>query len=108
MIDYDFTTSAYNNIDGTSTLKGFELSYKKEVGEDTLVSCNYTRLSAKNQRGERYAAERKRTSNSSRLLRHQQHSYRNKRESMWEPDTIKRIIKVLRRKIYRSQCGREL
>lgn len=52
MIDYDFTTSAYNNIDGTSTLKGFELSYKKEVGEDTLVSCNYTRLSAKNQRGE--------------------------------------------------------
>jgi len=52
MIDYDFTTSAYNNIDGTSTLKGFELSYKKEVGEDTLVSCNYTRLSAKNQREE--------------------------------------------------------
>lgn len=52
MIDYDFTTSAYNNIDGTSTLKGFELSYKKEVGKDMLVSCNYTRLSAKNQREE--------------------------------------------------------
>lgn len=52
MIDYDFTTSAYNNIDGTSTLKGFELAYKREVNDVTLVSCNYTRLSAKNQNGE--------------------------------------------------------
>jgi vitamin B12 transporter len=52
MIDYDFTTSAYNNIDGTSKIKGVEASCKKEVADDTLLSLSYTRLSAKNQRGE--------------------------------------------------------
>jgi len=52
MIDYDFTLSKYNNIEGTSTLKGFEAGYKNELFADTLVSLGYTRLSAKNQRGE--------------------------------------------------------
>lgn len=52
MIDYDFTTSKYNNINGTSTLKGFEAGYKKEVAEGTVISVNYTRLSAKNQQGQ--------------------------------------------------------
>jgi vitamin B12 transporter len=52
MIDYDFTTSKYNNIDGTSTFKGFEAGYKNEVYEGTLVSLSYTRLSAKNKNGE--------------------------------------------------------
>lgn len=52
MIDYDFTISKYNNINGTSTLKGFEAGYKKEVAEGILLSLNYTRLSAKNQQGQ--------------------------------------------------------
>lgn len=48
MIDYDFATSKYNNIDGTSTLKGIEIGYKNEVFDDMLLSLGYTRLSAKN------------------------------------------------------------
>jgi vitamin B12 transporter len=52
MIDYDFTLSKYDNIEGTSTFKGFEAGYKNELFADTLVSLGYTRLSAKNQRGE--------------------------------------------------------
>jgi len=52
MIDFDFTTYAYNNISGTSTLKGVEVGYKKRVLDNTLLSLSYTRLSAKNQRGE--------------------------------------------------------
>lgn len=52
MIDYDFATLKYNNIAGISTLKGVEALYKKEVMDNTLFSVNYTRLSAKNQRGE--------------------------------------------------------
>jgi vitamin B12 transporter len=52
MIDYDFTTSKYNNIAGISALKGVEAGYKKEILDNTLFSLNYTRLSAKNQRGE--------------------------------------------------------
>lgn len=52
MIDYDFATSKYNNIDGTSTFKGFEIGYKNEVFEGVLVSFGYTHLSAKNKNGE--------------------------------------------------------
>ncbi|KFN40921.1 MAG: hypothetical protein JU82_00660 [Sulfuricurvum sp. MLSB] len=52
MIDYDFATSSYNNIDGTSKIKGVEASCKKEVADNALLSLSYTRLSAKNQRGE--------------------------------------------------------
>lgn len=52
MIDYDFTLSKYNNIEGTSTFKGFEAGYKNELFADTLVSLGYTRLSAKNKNGE--------------------------------------------------------
>ena len=52
MIDYDFTLSKYNNIDGKSTLKGIEASYKKEVYSDILFNLSYTTLSAKNKDGE--------------------------------------------------------
>jgi len=52
MIDYDFTTSKYNNIAGTSILKGIEASYKKEISDNALLSFSYTRLSAKNQQGQ--------------------------------------------------------
>jgi len=42
----------YKNLDGKSTFKGVELEYKKGVFENTLISFNYTRLSAKNKNGE--------------------------------------------------------
>lgn len=47
MIDYDSTISKYNNIDGKTRLKGFEIEYKKEIFNNSILSLNYTRLSAK-------------------------------------------------------------
>lgn len=44
--------SGYNNISGTSTIKGFEASYKKDIMEDLLLGLNYTQLSAKDSDGE--------------------------------------------------------
>ena len=43
--------NGYENIDGTSTIKGFEASYQAEVMEDLLLSVNYTKLSAKDAKG---------------------------------------------------------
>ncbi|MCK9371896.1 MAG: TonB-dependent receptor [Sulfuricurvum sp.] len=51
MIDFDMSTYKYNNIRGTSTFKGFEAEYKKEFLSKTLLSLNYTRLSAKDKDG---------------------------------------------------------
>jgi len=53
MIDYDFATSRYNNISGTSTFKGAELELSHAIEAlDSAVSLNYTRLEAKNSDGE--------------------------------------------------------
>lgn len=51
MIDFDMNTYKYNNIKGESTLKGFEAEYKKEIFQKTLLSLNYTQLSAKDKDG---------------------------------------------------------
>ena len=40
--------SAYDNIEGTSKLKGYEAKYTKDIATDTLLSLNYTHLNAKN------------------------------------------------------------
>lgn len=40
--------NGYENIDGTSTIKGFEFEYAKDITEDIYLSTNYTHLSAKN------------------------------------------------------------
>lgn len=48
MIDYDFGTSKYNNLDGETTLKGYEASYKHELLDDTIANVNYTHLKAEN------------------------------------------------------------
>lgn len=52
MIDYDFTISKYNNIAGTSTLKGFELGYKDYINDKLLLGLSYTYLDAKNEANE--------------------------------------------------------
>jgi vitamin B12 transporter len=57
MIDFDTSTYTYANIDGTSTLKGYELAYKKDVLKDTFINLSYTSLDAKNSDGE-YLARR--------------------------------------------------
>lgn len=51
MIDFDMSTYKYNNIAGTSTFKGFEAEYKKELLSKTLLSLNYTHQSAKDKDG---------------------------------------------------------
>ena len=49
MIEYNSSTSKYYNIDGTTKLKGFEVSYKKEIIDNLLLSLNYTYTDAKDQ-----------------------------------------------------------
>jgi vitamin B12 transporter len=59
MIDFDMNTYTYNNIKGESTLKGYEAEYKKEVLPKTLLSLNYTHLSAKDKDGKDLARRAK-------------------------------------------------
>jgi vitamin B12 transporter len=51
LIDYDFVTSAYGNIDGTSTLKGIEAGLRQEIGDTVMMGIDYTRLIAKDADG---------------------------------------------------------
>jgi vitamin B12 transporter len=60
MIEYDTSTSKYANIDGESTLKGYELAYKKDVTENTLLNLNFTQLSAKDDEDKDLARRAKR------------------------------------------------
>ena len=49
MIEYisdSYPNTQYENLEGESTLKGYELAYKKDVLEDTFLNLNYTHLSA--------------------------------------------------------------
>lgn len=50
----------YKNYDGKSIFKGIELSYSKNILEDTLFNINYTWLKAKNSDGE-FLAKRPKT-----------------------------------------------
>ncbi|SHO81319.1 Outer membrane vitamin B12 receptor BtuB [hydrothermal vent metagenome] len=40
-------TDGYVNLDGTSTIKGYELSFKKTILEDTLLTLSYSNIDAK-------------------------------------------------------------
>ncbi len=55
LIDYDFTTSAFANIEGTSRLEGVELNYQDDFFDTLAINANYTYLSAKNGDGQRLA-----------------------------------------------------
>ena len=51
----------YINRSGTSKFKGYEISYSTDITEDTLLTMNYNRLSAKNSDGEFLAKRPKET-----------------------------------------------
>ena len=55
----NWNSGQYQNIDGTSRLKGYEIGYKKDVIEDTILNLNYTHLSAQNSDGEDLARRAK-------------------------------------------------
>jgi len=67
MIDYQSKYDAngnwiggnYQNVKGDSKLKGVEVSYQKDINEDTLLSLSYTNISAKNQDGKALARRAK-------------------------------------------------
>ncbi len=62
MIDFDTTTSKYANIAGASKISGVELTYRKELFWDLLLSVNYTYLlKAKDQKGNRLKRRLKNT-----------------------------------------------
>jgi len=48
MIDYDFATFTFGNLDGKTKIKGIELAYNTDLAEDILASLSYTYLDAKN------------------------------------------------------------
>lgn len=51
--------SGYSNIKGTSTIEGYEASYKKDVLEDLFLGVNYTHLDAKDAKGKDLARRAK-------------------------------------------------
>ena len=55
----NWKNSQYQNIEGTSTLKGYELAYKKAVIEDTFLNLNYTALDAEDSKGDDLARRAK-------------------------------------------------
>jgi len=46
LIDYDFATNKYANIDGKSTFKGYEVAYNTTLGDSTALSLGYSKLDA--------------------------------------------------------------
>ena len=53
LIDYNYATWTYDQMSGTSKLKGTEIAYKNEVIEDLLLNLSYTNLSAKDAKGDK-------------------------------------------------------
>jgi len=52
IIDFDFATSKYTNIDGKSKIKGFELSYDTNIADTIALSLGYSKLDATDSKGE--------------------------------------------------------
>jgi len=53
MISWDNMTNMNENINGTSTLKGIELSYEQQLFQSLLAGANYTYVDAKDEDGNR-------------------------------------------------------
>ncbi len=47
----NYSDDFYENGEGTSIIKGYEVSYKKDIMNDTLFSLNYTKQDAKDKDG---------------------------------------------------------
>jgi vitamin B12 transporter len=52
IIDYDFATSKYANVDGKSKIKGFEVAYDTNIADTVALSLSYSKLDAKDHKGE--------------------------------------------------------
>lgn len=48
---FDYSDDYYSNIEGTSKLSGYEISYNNDIAKDTLLSLSYTNLIAKDKNG---------------------------------------------------------
>lgn len=51
MIDYDITLWKYNNIAGTSKIKGYEVALGGSIAKDTILNANYTNLDTSDKNG---------------------------------------------------------
>lgn len=58
----NWQSSKYVNIDGTSTIEGYEAKYSKLIIEDLLLNLNYTYLSAKDSQERELARRPKKSS----------------------------------------------
>lgn len=63
MIQYvsgSWPNTQYENLDGETKLKGYELSYNKDITENTFLSLNYLHLSAKDNKDQDLSRRAKR------------------------------------------------
>ena len=51
IIDYDYATNKYANIDGKSKIKGFEVAYNTSLFDTVALNLGYSRLDAKDVKG---------------------------------------------------------
>ena len=58
-IDYDFTTSTYNNLNGTSKIKGYEVAYAPTLFDTLALNLGYTHLKTENNIGQALARQPK-------------------------------------------------
>ncbi len=58
-IDYDFTTFNYQNLAGTSKIKGYEVAYNGTLTDDIALNLGYTNLTTKNSSGQALARQPK-------------------------------------------------
>ena len=58
-IDYDFTSFNYQNLAGTSNIKGYELAYNSTLTDDIALNLGYSNLTTKNSSGQALARQPK-------------------------------------------------
>lgn len=58
-IDYDFTTFTYNNLNGTSKIKGYEIAYDTTLFDTLALNLGYTNLKTENNVGQALARQPK-------------------------------------------------
>ena len=51
IIDYDYVTSKYANVDGKSKIKGFEVAYNTSLFDTVALNLGYSKLDAKDVKG---------------------------------------------------------